>query len=179
MYLLGLRNYGEQFKHTVHNLGEEFIVHIEYVVSKIFASCLLEKNITTKNEYTLTDYLFNNNYKLSTLLLNTRMNKTGDFLSQLKPLVSKISSRGLILVYDDLLISTGNIKACKINLKTKHNGVLSVANQLFNSKIGCIRIGITKDKEIITSEFVLSKIKDIDVFHKLFYDYIIFIIYIM
>lgn len=176
MYLLGLRNYGLQFKHTVHNLGEEFILYTDYIISKIFRLCLLDKNIIKKNRYTATEYTFNNQFKLTTLLLNTYMNSTGELLIQLKSLVNEINSSELMLVYDDLLIKTGNIKASKIKLKTKHNGVLSIINQLVNSKIGGIRIGITKNKDIVTNEFVLSKIENIEIFHKVFYKYIIHMI---
>lgn len=176
MYLLGLRNHGDQFKHTVHNLGEEFIIYIDHVISNIFESCVINKNTITKNKYIYTEYVFNNKAKIITLLLNTYMNSTGDCLSQLKNLVEEINKSNLLLVYDDLLIKTGNIKTSRINLKTKHNGVLSIINQLFLNKIGCIRIGITKDPEAITSEFVLSKIQNIDIFHKIFYKYIIHMI---
>lgn len=173
MYLLGLRNYGDQFKHTVHNLGEEFILYIDHVISKIFMSCLLNKNVIIKEKYKSTEFLFNNNFKITTLLLNTYMNSTGECLSQLKNIVDEINHRDIIIVYDDLLIPTGKIKTSKINFKTKHNGVLSIINQLLKSKIGCIRIGITKDPESITNEFVLSKIQNIEIFHKVFYKYII------
>lgn len=176
MYLLGLRNHGSQFKHTVHNLGEEFILYTDYIINQIFGLCLLEKNVIKKSRYTATSYTFNNQFKLTTLLLNTYMNATGELLIQLKSLINEINNSELVLVYDDLLIKTGNIKASKVKLKTKHNGVLSIINQLVNSKIGCIRIGITKNKEIVTNEFVLSKIHNIETFHKVFYKYIIYMI---
>jgi peptidyl-tRNA hydrolase len=175
IFLIGLRNEGEDYKNTVHNLGEEFILRINSIVKKIFYSYIDSEYVHNNIAYTEYGYKFNNDIVLKLILMNGFINNTGANLLNCTELVCKIKRNLLFIVYDDLLLPTGVFKACKIKLNTKHNGVLGIINNRITDEIYGLRIGITKNKDIITKDFVLSKISA-DMHSMYFYQYIIYLL---
>lgn len=68
-----------------------------------------------------------------------------------------LSEKELVVIYDDLDLPLGQIRIRESGSAGTHNGMKSIVNMLGTKNFARIRIGIAKQKEVDTIDYVLSK----------------------
>ena len=138
--IVGLGNYGNKYKNTRHNVG--FLVLDKFL-----------GNINWKE----TDYGF---YFKSedTIYLKptTYMNLSGKAVTYFVNYF-KINKEDLLIIYDDVDIELGNLKIKSKGSSGGHNGIKSIIESLNTDEFLRLKVGISKNKKIDTSKYVLGK----------------------
>lgn len=159
--IVGLGNPGKEYDKTRHNIGFMFL---DYYY----------------NHLGLTDKW---SKKFNGLYVETRIN--GDKVILLKPQSYMNLSGGVVKKYldyfniniDDLLVISDDLDLNFLNFKLKsggscggHNGLRNIEDNITTSEYKRLKIGISKNKNIDTKDYVLSKFtsKDIDEINNLF-----------
>ena len=170
-YVLGLGNPGEEYDNTRHNTG------------RIILSGLIKK-------YEFSEVEFDKKYnamvsegkigkeKVSALMPETFMNKSGETVGKIKDWKSKVVGKGkdkrieisnLIVIHDDLDIPFGKFKVSFNKSSGGHKGVESIIKAIKTEAFIRIRVGIcpvtpngkmkkpSGDK--IIGDFILAKFK--------------------
>ena len=146
--IVGLGNPGEEYKNTRHNIG--FLV-VDKLTSEKFK---LEKKF--KSEIAKTDQLF-------LMKPQTFMNKSGEAVVKISQFY-KIKPEDIWIIHDDLDIETGQFKIQFAKGPQRHNGVLSVEEQLGTKDFWRARIGIAQPEEkkktclLSGKDYVLSRL---------------------
>lgn len=83
----------------------------------------------------------------------------------------KIDISDILIISDDLDLMTGNFKLRANGSSGGHNGLKNIEQCLGSSEYKRLKIGISKDKNIDTKDYVLGKISssDIEIYHQLFH----------
>ncbi len=145
-YIVGLGNPGKEYENTRHNIG--FMLLRNFVEtaglpqlrqSSTFSG-LISEGVYEGKEITV-------------LLPSTFMNASG---SAVKKLVPKDAVEKLMLVYDEIDIPLGEMKASFGRGDGGHNGVKSVIESLHSRDFARLRIGIGK-KSLWTGKLVRPK----------------------
>ncbi len=144
---MGLGNPGFRYKRTRHNIG--FLV-IDYL-KKTNESSPPVKN----RNYTFTKFAFGEE---SVILLKplTYMNRSGEAVAELVRQF-KIPHGNLLIVLDDFNLPFGKLRARSRGSDGGHNGLASVIHELGSNDFPRLRVGIGKDNQTGTIDFVLSK----------------------
>lgn len=133
MYLIvGLGNPEPDYSNTRHNMGFNVI-----------------NKITDEANINVTKTKFNSLYgmgqigdeKVILVKPQTYMNLSGDSIIQFKKFY-KIQNKNIIVIYDDMDLSIGNIRLRKNGGAGTHNGMKSVIDNLKTEEFPRIRIGI-------------------------------------
>ena len=145
--IAGLGNPGDKYKNKRHNIGFQIInTYLTYFSQNKFVDKF-------DSEYTSINFREN---KLHLLKPKTFMNESGKAINKCISFF-KIPLENLIVIYDEMDLSTGNVRIKFGGGSAGHNGVKSIISCLGSEKFTRIRIGIGKpiNKEKINS-YVLS-----------------------
>ena len=145
--IAGLGNPGDKYKNNRHNIGFQIInTYLTYFSQNKFVDKF-------DSEYTSINFREN---KLHLLKPKTFMNESGKAINKCISFF-KIPLENLIVIYDEMDLSTGNVRIKFGGGSAGHNGVKSIISCLGSEKFTRIRIGIGKpiNKEKINS-YVLS-----------------------
>jgi len=145
--IAGLGNPGDKYKNNRHNIGFQII---DTYLTFFSQNKLIDK---FDSEYTSINFKEN---KLHIIKPKTFMNESGIAVNKCINFF-KIPSENLIVIYDEMDLSPGNIKIKFGGGSAGHNGIKSIINCLGSEKFTRVRIGIGKpvNKEKISS-YVLS-----------------------
>lgn len=145
--IAGLGNPGDKYKNNRHNIGFQIInTYLTYFSQNKFVDKF-------DSEYTSINFREN---KLHLLKPKTFMNESGIAINKCINFF-KIPLENLIVIYDEMDLSPGNIKIKFGGGSAGHNGIKSIINCLGSEKFTRVRVGIGKpvNKEKISS-YVLS-----------------------
>ncbi|HCX08058.1 MAG: aminoacyl-tRNA hydrolase [Acholeplasmatales bacterium] len=148
MVIVGLGNIGKEYENTHHNAG---FMAIDQVAKANNLTFLLEK----KFQAYICEYFFEGkkNYLVKPI---TYMNNSGIAVKAIMDYYN-LSEKELVVIYDDLDLPLGQIRIRESGSAGTHNGMKSIVNMLGTKNFARIRIGIAKQKEVDTIDYVLSK----------------------
>ncbi|NLB48364.1 MAG: aminoacyl-tRNA hydrolase [Erysipelotrichia bacterium] len=145
--IVGLGNPGKKYKNTRHNLGFMAIDRLsdqaEIDVNKEVFRGLLGRGFIFDEDVML--------FKPTTF-----MNLSGNAVQQVVHYF-KIPLENIIVIYDDMAFSPGEIKLKKNGSAGGHHGMQNIIDCLATAEIKRIRIGIGEPLENEGSDYVLSK----------------------
>ena len=145
--IAGLGNPGDKYKNNRHNIGFQIVdTYLTYFSQNKFIDKF-------DSEYTSINFREN---KLHIIKPKTFMNESGKAINKCISFF-KIPLENLIVIYDEMDLSPGDVRIKFGGGSAGHNGVKSIINCLGSEKFTRIRIGIGKpvNKEKINS-YVLS-----------------------
>ncbi|MCA9374467.1 MAG: aminoacyl-tRNA hydrolase [Candidatus Gracilibacteria bacterium] len=152
LIIVGLGNPGSQYQKTRHNVG---FMALDMLAQKLNADDFKsEKKFNA--DISSADF---HGEKLILVKPTTFMNLSGEAVQSISQFY-KVEAEDIIIVYDDLDLSLGQIRIRKSGSPGTHNGMKSIV-QYIGSDFPRIRIGIesrgeTAPKQQETSSFVLS-----------------------
>lgn len=149
--VIGLGNPGKQYAQTRHNVGFIFVRK----VAKEWGIRLRKRSFSSKTNWTE-----KSGKKILLATPQTFMNNSG---KAVKEIVSSggISFENLVVVYDDLDISLGDIRIRKDGGAGTHRGMISIIQELGRTVFPRIRVGIGPlPPGVDATDFVLSSFLD-------------------
>lgn len=159
--IVGLGNPGKEYENTRHNIG--FMVVDNYISKKgisdnwksKFNGLYLETNI--KGE------------KVIFVKPQSYMNLSGGVVSQFVNFY-KIDISDILVISDDLDLLTGNYKLKSQGSCGGHNGLRDIERCLGTQEYKRLKVGISKNNEVDTKDYVLGKISkdDAKIYEELF-----------
>jgi len=126
--IVGLGNPGEKYKDTRHNVGRMVVEEM----SDDWQKDSVVKGIKAQTSISGEDALL--------ILPETYINKSGESARAVVP--DRVSAEQLIVVYDDLAVSFGEIKVSFGKGSGGHNGVQNIIDQLGTKDFVRVRVGI-------------------------------------
>ena len=143
--IVGLGNPGKEYINTRHNVG--FIVVDNYL-----------KDVNWKKEKDALTYVTNiEGEKVCFLKPQTFMNLSGNAVLRIVNYYD-IDIKDILVIHDDLDLSIGTYKL-KVNSSSGgHNGINNIIELLHTDEFARLKIGIGKDINIPTVDYVLSKL---------------------
>lgn len=153
--IVGLGNPGKSYEKTRHNMGfmilDEFARKHQAEFHKTKMNGLLaECNIQGEKVYLLKPLSF--------------MNLSGTVV---KPILNyyKIPISDLLVISDDLDQPVGNVRLRPHGSSGGHNGLKNIEQELGTNEFKRMRVGISKDEQILTVDYVLGKLSKEDLQH--------------
>ena len=144
--ILGIGNIGPEYQNTRHNIGFDIIDKLALELKFSFDSVKLALRAEGK-------------YKGKKLILikpNNYVNNSGkSLLYWMKK--EKVSRGNILVVCDDLNLYFGNIKIKSNGNSGGHNGLKDIEKYLGNSDYSRLRVGISNNKSVSTTDYVLGK----------------------
>ncbi len=142
--IVGLGNPGKEYTNTRHNIG--FMVLDNYLENATWHS---------KFQASYTELKISNELVIF-VKPETYMNLSGTSVVQFANFY-KISSENILVIHDDLDLPLGTYRL-KINSSSGgHNGIKSIINALNTNAFARLKIGVSKNKDIATKDYVLGK----------------------
>lgn len=145
--IVGLGNYGKEYKNTRHNAG---FMALDFYAKKNNLSIDKRKFTGLYTEANI------NNEKVILLEPQTYMNLSGecvrDFICYFH-----VDIKDLLVIYDDMDLDVGVIRLREKGSAGGHNGMKNIIENIKTSDFKRVRIGISKDKNIDTINYVLGK----------------------
>lgn len=148
MIIVGLGNIGKTYEKTHHNVGFMALDEIAKANKLVF---LEEKKFQA---YVCAYYDGKNKHYF--VKPTTYMNHSGIAVKAILEYYQK-TNEDLFIIYDDLDLPLGDIRIRKTGSSGGHNGMKSIIESLNTKDFARLRIGIQKQKEIDTIDYVLSK----------------------
>ena len=149
--IVGLGNPGSDYACTYHNVG---FAAVDKLSSRFIApDFALDKK---SNAYLSEHVLFGQ----KTLLCkpNTYMNLSGDAVAYLSRYY-KIEPKDILVIYDDVDIEKGTVRARSNGSAGTHNGMRDIVGKMSSTDFPRVRIGIgRKPNSRSLADYVLSKI---------------------
>lgn len=150
--IVGLGNPGKEYQKTRHNIG--------FMVLDYFAE---------RNNLDFSKNKFNGNYtefkieneKVLLLKPLSYMNLSGEVVKKYVDFF-KIPVSDILIIHDDLDINIGKYKLKEVGSSGGHNGLKNIELNLGTNKYKRMKIGISKDKNIDTKDYVLGKFSNED-----------------
>ncbi|MDD4035818.1 MAG: aminoacyl-tRNA hydrolase [Bacilli bacterium] len=148
--IVGLGNPGKEYEKTRHNIGYMVVnevakrMHLEFKKKK-FNGMYLETVI--------------NGDKIIILKPEKYMNLSGEVILKYVNFF-KIDSNDILIISDDLDMELGRIKLKQFGGTGGHKGLINVEQNLKTDDYKRLKIGISNNKEIPTSDYVLGKFND-------------------
>lgn len=146
--IVGLGNPGKEYDNTRHNIG--FMVVDSYTKAK-FLSVDWKKKFNGLYFETM-----NNGEKTIFLKPQSYMNLSGGVVRQFVNYFN-IDINDILVISDDLDLLTGNFKLKDKGSCGGHNGLRDIEKNLGTSEYKRLKVGISKDKDIDTKDYVLGK----------------------
>ncbi len=143
--IVGLGNPGDKYCSTRHNVG--FMAIDRY----------LSKKVNYKTKFNGEYFVDSTNDVIFVKPLSF-MNLSGEVIKQFKNYYN-IDTGDILIIYDDMAFELGNVKIKPDGSAGGHNGFKNIIDNLNNSNIKRIRIGIGKPKYDMKN-YVLSKFSD-------------------
>ena len=144
--ILGIGNIGSEYENTRHNIGFNVLDKLAVELKVNFDSVKLAFRAEGK-------------YKGKKLILikpNNYVNNSGKSLSYWMK-KEKVDTNNILVVCDDLNLYFGNIKIKSKGNSGGHNGLKDIEKFLGNSNYSRIRIGISNNKNVSMTDYVLGK----------------------
>lgn len=148
MVIVGLGNIGKKYELTHHNAG---FMALDEVVKANKLTFLEEK----KFQAYIVEY-FDGKTKHYFVKPTTYMNNSGLAVKAILDYYKKTND-DLFVIYDDLDLPLGDIRIRKNGSSGGHNGIKSIIENIKTQNFARLRIGIQKQKEVDTIDYVLSK----------------------
>lgn len=146
--IVGLGNPGKEYEKTRHNAG--FFVMDELCK-------LLNVTITEKKFNALYTIYRSGAEKILLVKPQTYMNLSGEAVLAFVKYYD-IDTKDIIVVHDDLDLPIGKIRLREKGSCGGQNGMRNIIDLLHTQEIKRIRIGISKNKQIETKDYVLGKV---------------------
>ena len=159
--IVGLGNPGKEYDNTRHNIGFMFV---DSYINNKFSS------VDWKKKFNGLYYeIMNNGEKTIFLKPQSYMNLSGGVVSQFVNYY-KIDISDILIVSDDMDLLTGNFKLKGKGSCGGHNGLRDIERCLGTSEYKRLKIGISKNSDIDTKDYVLGKFSsdDIKIYKNLF-----------
>ena len=147
--ILGIGNIGSEYENTRHNIGFDVLDKLALELNFSFDPVKLAFRAEGK-------------YKGKKLILikpNNFVNNSGKSLSYWMK-KEKVGTNNILVVCDDLNLYFGNIKIKSKGNSGGHNGLKDIEKFLGNSNYSRIRIGISNNKNVSMTDYVLGKWTD-------------------
>ena len=144
--ILGIGNIGPEYQNTRHNIGFDIIDKLALELKFSFDSVKLALRAEGK-------------YKGKKLILikpNNYVNNSGKSLYYWMK-KEKVDANNILVVCDDLNLYFGNIKIKTNGNSGGHNGLKDIEKFLGNSNYSRLRVGISNNKNVSTTDYVLGK----------------------
>ena len=144
--ILGIGNIGPEYQNTRHNIGFDTLDKLATELKVSFDAVKLAFRAEAK-------------YKGKKLILikpNNYVNNSGKSLSYWMK-KEKVDTNNILVVCDDLNLYFGNIKIKSKGNSGGHNGLKDIEKYLGNSNYSRIRIGISNNKNVSMTDYVLGK----------------------
>lgn len=156
MIIVGLGNIGKEYECTHHNVG--FMV-----LDEVAKANNLEFKLEKKHQAFVAEYIYKGEKHLL-VKPTTYMNNSGISVRSIIDYYKK-TNEDVLIIYDDLDLPLGQIRIRKNGSAGGHNGIKSIIAHLNTQEFSRVRIGIKKEKEMDTINYVLSKFskKELDV----------------
>lgn len=149
MYLIiGLGNPGKKYQYTRHNIGFQ-------IIDELAARLDVKKFKTRCNSFLAETKI--DDHKVVLVQPQTYMNNSGEALAELFSWY-KINPQKIILIYDDVDLEVGQIKIKPKGNAGGHHGVESILAHSKSYEFARVRIGIGKNTQIDTADYVLQNI---------------------
>ena len=144
--IIGIGNIGDQYNNTRHNIGFDVVNELSKVLKVGFESVKLAQRAECKFR----------GKKIILIKPNNYVNNSGkSFLYWKKK--EKVSTDNTLVICDDLNLYFGNIKIKSSGRAGGHNGLKDIEEFLGTVNYPRIRIGISNNNKIPTSDYVLGK----------------------
>jgi PTH1 family peptidyl-tRNA hydrolase len=143
--IIGLGNPGKKYENTRHNVG--FMAIDKFAEDNNFPKFELQKKF---------DALVFKNEDVLLAKPETFMNESG---VSAKKLLSKTSTKDIIVIHDDIDLPVGKIKIVKDRGSAGHKGVESIIHNIGNNNLIRIRIGIAGPSFAKATDGQAKKIK--------------------
>ena len=144
--ILGIGNIGPEYQNTRHNIGFDALDKLATELKVSFDAVKLAFRAEGK-------------YKGKKIILikpNNYVNNSGKSLSYWMK-KEKVDANNILVVCDDLNLYFGNIKIKSKGNSGGHNGLKDIEEYLGNSNYSRIRIGISNNKNVSMTDYVLGK----------------------
>ena len=144
--IFGIGNIGHDYENTRHNIGFDVLDKLALELNVSFDSVKLAFRAEAKHK----------GKKLILIKPNNYVNNSGKSLSYwIKK--EKVDTNNILVICDDLNLYFGNIKIKSKGNSGGHNGLKDIEEYLGNSNYPRIKIGISNDKNISMTNYVLGK----------------------
>ena len=144
--IIGIGNIGDQYNNTRHNIGFDVVNELSKVLKVGFESVKLAQRAECKFK----------GKKIILIKPNNYVNNSGkSFLYWKKK--EKVSTDNTLVICDDLNLYFGNIKIKSSGTAGGHNGLKDIEEFLGTVNYPRVRIGISNNNKIPTSDYVLGK----------------------
>ena len=144
--IFGIGNIGHDYENTRHNIGFDVLDKLALELNVSFDSVKLAFRAEAKHK----------GKKLILIKPNNYVNNSGKSLSYWMK-KEKVDTNNILVVCDDLNLYFGNIKIKSKGNSGGHNGLRDIEEYLGNSNYSRIRIGISNDKNVSMTDYVLGK----------------------
>jgi PTH1 family peptidyl-tRNA hydrolase len=144
--IIGIGNIGDQYNNTRHNIGFDVVNELSKVLKVGFESVKLAQRAECKFK----------GKKIILIKPNNYVNNSGKSLIYWKK-KEKVSLDNTLVICDDLNLFFGNIKIKSSGSAGGHNGLKDIEEFLGTVNYPRIRIGISNNNKIPTSDYVLGK----------------------
>lgn len=144
--ILGIGNIGHDYENTRHNIGFDVLDKLALELKVSFDSVKLALRAEAKHK----------GKKLILIKPNNYVNNSGKSLSYWMK-KEKVDTNNILVVCDDLNLYFGNIKIKSKGNSGGHNGLKDIEKFLGNSYYSRIRIGISNNKNVSMTDYVLGK----------------------
>ncbi len=144
--ILGIGNIGHDYENTRHNIGFDVLDKLALELKVSFDSVKLALRAEAKHK----------GKKLILIKPNNYVNNSGKSLSYWMK-KEKVNTNNILVICDDLNLYFGNIKIKSKGNSGGHNGLKDIEEYLGNSNYSRIRIGISNNKNVSMTDYVLGK----------------------
>ena len=144
--IVGIGNIGDQYNNTRHNIGFDVVNELSKVLKVGFESVKLAQRAECKFK----------GKKIILIKPNNYVNNSGKSLIYWKK-KEKVSTDNMLVICDDLNLYFGNIKIKSSGTAGGHNGLKDIEEFLGTVNYPRVRIGISNNNKIPTSDYVLGK----------------------
>lgn len=145
--IIGLGNPGSKYENTRHNVGFMYVDHLAELTYTSF---------TEKKNYQIADTRFEGE-RVLLLKPMTFMNLSGEAVHAVIKFY-KIDIEDIIVVYDDLDMDFGKLRAKYKSSSGGHNGIKNMISHLHTQEFMRIKVGIKNEHKRDVKSFVLSKL---------------------
>ena len=144
--IVGIGNIGDKYNNTRHNIGFDVINEISKVLKVGFESVKLAQRAECKFK----------GKKIILIKPNNYVNNSGKSLLYWKK-KEKVRLDNTLVICDDLNLFFGNIKIKSSGSAGGHNGLKDIEEFLGTVNYPRVRIGISNNNKMSTSDYVLGK----------------------
>ena len=158
--VVGLGNPGKEYENTRHNIG--FMIIDEYAKQYKISSFKKKFNGLYTKVYRNGEY-----YILLKPL--SYMNLSGTVVGKFANFF-KIKPEDILVIHDDLDLPVGKIKIKSKGSSGGHNGIKNIIDNLNTESFSHFKIGIGKNDNIDTKDYVLGKFskRDLEIINKIY-----------